>query len=239
MKNVLPAALGALAAVAIAGAAQAQAPAAKPAAAAPAAAAPVNFGPAIPGLCVFNKQAALLGSAVGQSFQRRMEDLTKAVQAELGPENNALTTEKAQLESQVATFNQNHVEPDQAFVTRYQSFQQRGQAFEQKQSQRSAELRETANKQVGRIADQIEPLMPAVLTERGCSLLIDSGSVLAGNPAMDITPLVITRLNAKVTSLPFDREHLDQRVATAVPSGPAPVAAAPRPAAAAPAKKKK
>ncbi|MBS0295911.1 MAG: OmpH family outer membrane protein [Proteobacteria bacterium] len=234
MKNLLPAALGALAAVAFAGAAQAQAaaPAAAPAGT------PINFGPAIPGLCVLNKQAVVFGSAVGQSVQRRMQDLGKSVEAELTPENNALNTEKAQLEAQVATFNQNHVEPDQAFITRYQSFQQRGQAFEAKREQRTAELRETLNKQTSRIAEQIEPLVPGVLTEKGCSLLLDSSTVIAGNPAMDVTQQLINRLNGKITTLSFDREHLDQR-AGAAPAAPTAAAAAPRPAAAAPAPVKK
>ena len=41
------------------------------------------------------------------------------------------------------------------------------------------------------------------------------------NPAMDITPAVVTGLNAKITQFAFDRERLDQ-AAAAPPSGAAP-----------------
>ena len=53
-----------------------------------------------------------------------------------------------------------------------------------------------------------------------CSLLIQRDAVVLANPAMDITPSVITGLNAKITQFSFDRERLDQ-AATAAPAQPA------------------
>jgi outer membrane protein len=62
--------------------------------------------------------------------------------------------------------------------------------------------------------------------QKGCSVLLQRNAVVLANPAMDITPQVMTALNGKITQFAFDRERLDQAVTT-----PTAAAAAPRPAA--------
>ena len=54
-----------------------------------------------------------------------------------------------------------------------------------------------------------------------CSVLLQRDSVILANPAMDITPSVITGLNAKITQFAFDRERLDQAAAAPAAAQPA------------------
>jgi outer membrane protein len=54
-----------------------------------------------------------------------------------------------------------------------------------------------------------------------CSVLIQRDSVVLANPAMDITPAVVTGLNAKITQFAFDRERLDQAAAPPAAAAPA------------------
>jgi outer membrane protein len=54
--------------------------------------------------------------------------------------------------------------------------------------------------------------------------VVDASSLIAINPAMDITNDVVTALNGRMSTITFDRERITP------PAGAAPAAAAPAPA---------
>jgi Skp family chaperone for outer membrane proteins len=218
MKLYVTAGLGLASALALSTAAMAQ----TPPPAAPAAAAPVASGPVIAGVCTLSKEYAVVGSAVGQSVGARMKQLTTSVEAELKAEGTALESEKRTLESQRATMQQDALEQ------RILAFNQRYAAFQRKQQVRGQELQATQAKQIQKIAEQLGPILEQVYKERNCGLMLDRDSLILANPTMDVTQLAVTRLNAKITTLSFERERLDQPQA----AGAAPRPAAPAPAAA-------
>ena len=185
--------------------------AARPAAGAPAlsTATPINWGPAISGVCIFSFDRALGVSAAGKAASTRLQQLTAQVQAELGPEQTALQTDAKAFDSQRTTL------PADQVQSRGTALQQRVNAFEQKTQQRQQELRATGGKAQQRIAAEIEPLVRSVAQARTCSLLLNGDGVLGANTAMDITDAVVTQLNAKLPTLTFDREHLDQQAPAA------------------------
>ena len=209
----------------IAGAAAAQAP--PPAAPNAIAAAPPS-GPAIPGVCVFSLEKTIAQSTVGKVFQTRMQQLSQQAQAELAPERAQLQTDAATLQGQQAS-----LAPD-VFQQRAAAMNQRIQAYSAKEQQRSQELDATQQKNLQRIAGEINPLLVSVYTAHNCSLVLSSEGIIAVNPAMDVSDDVTTQLNTRMTTITFDREHLDEPGA----AGPAPsAAAAPAPrSAAAPAR---
>jgi outer membrane protein len=221
MTPKLTVAVGALAAFGIAAAAYAQTAApARPAVAAP------PPGPAIAGVCVFNGDRAFGTSLVGKSVATRLEQLSAAADAELRTERTSLETEKRTLEAQRTTPTMTQEQLEQRALV----FNQRATAFERKAQLRLRELQATEQKQRQRIAQELQPLILQAYAERNCGMMVDRNALLWANPAMDVTDLVIQKLNAKITTLTFEREHLDQ-------PGAAPAAAAPRPATPAPKKK--
>lgn len=70
---------------------------------------------------------------------------------------------------------------------------------------RDNELRYTLAEQRKKISEAIEPILVAVYQEKGCGILVDRESVFIMNPAMDVTPLVIQRLNTALPTLSFNR----------------------------------
>ena len=82
----------------------------------------------------------------------------------------------------------------------------------------------------------MEPLIRQVYQQRNCTVLFQRTAIVIANPAMDITPQVITALNAKITQFAFDRERLDQPQA-ATSGGAPPIVQTPGPARPAPVKK--
>lgn len=173
-------------------------------AAAPAAAPAVSHGPALPGVCVISLEGAITGSTVGQYVQTRLQQIATQVQAELKAEDTALQNEAKTLEGQRASLDQ------KTFETRATTLQTKAGAFQRKAQQRERELGATQQKALGRVGQELDPIIRQVYQQRQCSLLLNRDSVVLANPAMDISQPVVTALNAKITQFNFDRERLDQ-----------------------------
>lgn len=158
---------------------------------------PQNPGPNIPGVCVYFNQRLLATSTAGQAVQARMEQLATEVQGELTPYATAIQTEITSLQQggQAA-------DADGSRRTALQARIQEAQTLEQT---RQEELRYTLSEQRRLISNAVEPILVAVYQERGCGILIDRESVFILNPAMDVTDVVIQRLNTALPTLSFNR----------------------------------
>jgi len=160
-------------------------------------------GPPISGLCVFSYDRAVGESAVGRAYMARLQQLGSQVEAELNPERATLQTEAQTLESQRAT-----LAADQ-FQQRAEALNQRIQAYAAREQLRAEELDQTRNVQLQRIVQQVNPLVMASYTSRNCSVVFDASSLIAINPAMDITDEVVRQLDTQMTTITFDRERLN------------------------------
>jgi outer membrane protein len=174
----------------------------------------VTHGAVPPGVCVVSVEAAIAGSAVGKFVQTRLQQLVGQVNAELNGERTALENEGKTLEGQRATLDQNTLEQRAA------ALQVKANALQRKAQQRERELQATEQKAYSRVGQEMEPLIRQAYQTKACAILINRNSIILANPASDITPQVVTALNAKITQFTFDRERLDQQGA--------PAAAAPR-----------
>jgi Skp family chaperone for outer membrane proteins len=158
---------------------------------------PANQGPVIPGVCVFHSERMLAQSTAGQSVQTGMQRLITEVQGELQPYGAAIQTEAQQLQQGGAA-----ADPQ---GTRRQVLQQRAQEAQQLEQTRQQELQYTQAMQVRAINQAADPILNAVYQERGCGLMLDRSGVFAFNQSMDVTDLVIQRLNTALPSLSFNR----------------------------------
>jgi Skp family chaperone for outer membrane proteins len=199
-----------------------------PAAAAPAApAAPsVTHGAPIPGLCVVSVENAIGASTVGKYVNTRLQQLVGQVNAELNAEKTGIDNDAKALDGQRATLDQNTLEQ------RASALQVRANALQRKAQLRDREIQQTEQKAIGRVGQEMEPLIRQAYQAKGCSMLVNRNSIILGNPASDITPQVVTALNGKITQFAFERERLDQQAAA--PGSTAPRAATPAPAPAQP-----
>ncbi|MDP3655620.1 MAG: OmpH family outer membrane protein [Brevundimonas sp.] len=159
--------------------------------------APANPGPVIAGVCVFHNDRLLAQSTAGQSVQAGMQRLVTEVQGELTPYAAALQSEAQRLQQGGQT-----ADPDGSAG---RAFQQRAQEAQLLEQTRQQELQYTQQMQIRAIAQAADPILVAVYQERGCGLLLDRSAVYISNPAMDITDLVIQRLNTALPSLSFNR----------------------------------
>ena len=163
------------------------------------AAGPQNPGPVIPGLCVYNNARLMAQSTAGQSVQQGMRRLSDEVVNELAPYGQSINAEIQALQQGRGTI------PQDQFAQRSQAVQQRIAEAEQLEQTRTQELEYTLNQQRGAISRALDPILAAVYQERGCGILISGEAVYQANAQMDITDMVIQRLNAQLPSLSFNR----------------------------------
>lgn len=183
--------------------------------AAPAAAPAMTHGPALPGVCVVSIENAIGASTVGKYVDTRIQQIVAQVNAELNGEKTAIDNDAKALDGRRATLDQNALEQQAA------ALQVRANALQRKAQLRDREVQATEQKAIGRIGQEMEPLIRQVYQQRSCSVLFQRTAVVIANPAMDLTPQVVTALNAKITQFAFDRERLDQQTGGPQVSRPA------------------
>lgn len=176
--------------------------------------APLRQGPPITGYCVFSLNEVIGGSKVGQAVVARLKVLGSQVNAELEPEATGIQTDERALESQQASLDAATLQAKRANLElRISNFQKREQLRQQ-------EIQATQQKQFGVIVKELDPIVRDVYQQRSCAVLVDAdqGGVRILNPAMDLSPQFVSGLDAKIQTLTFDREHLDQPGAAAAPA---------------------
>lgn len=198
MSKFLSAAASSVVALAIATSASAQT---APAAAAPA----VTHGPAVPGVCIFSSPRAVGSSLVGKAVDTRLKTIIQQVNAELTAERTGLDNEAKALDAKKATLAQDALEQQAA------ALQVKANAWQRKGQLRQKEVEATEQKALSRVYQELDTPIKQVYQAQKCSLLLDRESVMLANSAMDITDAVVAALDARIKTLTFDRERLDQQ----------------------------
>ena len=187
-------------------------------------------GAPIAGMCVMSVEGVIGSSTVGRYVQTRLQQIAQQVNAELTAEQTAIQNEDRTLTGQRASLDAN------TFEQRAAALQVRANALQRKAQLREREVQVTEQKALNRVGTEMEPLIRQAYQQKQCSVLLNRSSVLLPpNPAMDITPQVVTALNAKITQFAFDRERLDQQATAGAPAPIQTPGAAARPATPAPA----
>lgn len=164
----------------------------------------VTHGPVVPGVCIVALEGAMGTSTVGKYVQTRLQQIGTQVQSELSAEQTAIANEAKALDGQRGTLDQAAVDQKTA------ALQLRANALQRKAQLREREMQATQQKAIGRIGQEMEPIVRASYQQAKCSLLLQRDAVVLAHPAMDITQSVVAGLNVKITQFAFDRERLDQ-----------------------------
>ena len=167
-----------------------------------------NFGPVVPGVCVYHHDRLLAQSTAGQSLVTGLQRLQQEVTTELTPYEQFIQTEGQTLQQGQASI------PQDQLQQRARDLETKYREFETLRQTRTGELRYTLAYQQQQIGQAADPILAALYAERGCGILLSADAVLRANPQMDLTETAIQRLNAALPSLPaFSR--------MAVPAQPA------------------
>lgn len=157
---------------------------------APATAAAQPSGPRPdPVILVISMDAVTQASAMGQSVMTQMQALSEKAKAELSVEGKALMADEAAVTKLPAAQRE----------ARLEALAPRRAAFEQKASQREAQLKAAFGAARADMGKAIEPILRQITVARGANLVMDRRAAsMMPDPRMDISQDVAKALDAKV-----------------------------------------
>jgi outer membrane protein len=141
-----------------------------------------------------DRTAVLRRSAVGKSVAAQVEELARRMESEFGPENQKLQADMQALQKDA---------PAMTPETRQETIRQleaRREAFQKKVQERQAAIQAGQNAVRTQIEKALGPILEKIMAERGANVLLDRGAVVLGSGDLDVTDLVITRLDAALPS---------------------------------------
>ncbi|HUH24305.1 MAG TPA: OmpH family outer membrane protein [Brevundimonas sp.] len=158
-------------------------------------------GPVIPGVCLLSREAVFANAAAGKAASARLQELAAVAQTEIETERQPLEAQLRALETQ----------PDNAARRqRAETLAGQWQALQQKAAHASQEVEATRVKAMERIANEAQPAIAQVYAAKSCGLLLDRNSALGGNFANDLTAEVVQALDARLSTITFERERLPE-----------------------------
>jgi outer membrane protein len=166
-----------------------------PAAPAPAAANTPTYGPPIAGLCLFARDVAMSNSQAGVSVLQQLKQLSQSISGQLSPQRDAIAKEEQALLAQKAKLT-----PARA-QQRAVEIQEKAQAFDRLVQTRNAQIAQTRDGAMEKIASAMTPMLVASITAHKCAVLFERNSSYGVNPAMDLTGEIIDKLNAAMPTV--------------------------------------
>jgi len=140
----------------------------------------------------------LAGSKVGHDLQQQVENQKQKATNELNGEGAALEREKAQLQQQAAIL------AADVKARRIRDFEVRAQGFQKKVQQRSMLIQGGFIKAQQQIEAALGPVLQGIMRERGATILLDRTAVLLAPNAIDVTDVVIQRLDMKMPTVTME-----------------------------------
>lgn len=154
-------------------------------------------------------EGRLLGeSKAGKDIQTKLKNLETQMKNELEPIRATLETDGKALQTKVEGKTREVVAADTALMGQLTAYQKRAQEFAQKQQVVSKEFQLTERKALIDFNKAIEPALMEVVNEKKAQIVMSKAQVIYSADAVDVTPLVITKLDAKTPTIAVSRQRL-------------------------------
>lgn len=173
------------------------------------AAAPANGAAPAARLLIIDLRRVVAMSKVGQSIQQQVEGLKKQAQQQLNAEAETLKREKAQMDAQ------NAILAPAVKAQKENAWKQRAMGFEKKVQERSVLIQGGMIKANQQVEEALGPILQGVMQERQATVLLDRATILLAPNALDVTQIVVQRLDMKMPTVKVELTPLPPGLAQA------------------------
>ena len=146
-------------------------------------------------ILIVDIRRAVALSKVGQSIQSQVDGLKKQAQIQLNGEAEGLKREKAQLDAETAIMNSS------LKAQKENAWKARAMAFEKQVQERGGLIQGGMMKANSQVEAALGPILQGVMQERQATVLLDRASVLLAPNAIDVTVIVVQRLDMKMPAV--------------------------------------
>lgn len=173
------------------------------------AAAPASGAAPLSRILIVDLRRAIGSAKVGKSIQDQVNALKQQAQSQFNSEAEGLRRERDSLMQQGAILAANVKAQKEA------AWKARAAAFEKKVQERSLMIQGGMLKANQQVEEALGPILQGIMQERQATVLLDRGSVLIAPPGLDVTGLVVQRLDTKVSAVKVELTALPPGLAAA------------------------
>ena len=162
-------------------------------------------GPLIKGVCLLSQDAVPANSKVAVAIDNRLKQIKAQAQAEVDAGRGPIDADLRTLQADAV---KTPAPPAAEIERRRDAIQARFQTLQVLADQRNREFDATRVKALNRLSIEMQPILAPIYKAHGCGLLLNRNAVMGGNMDGDLTAEVVKALDAKITTMTFDREVL-------------------------------
>ncbi len=159
-------------------------------------------------IVVIDQAKILRDSAAGKDIQTKIGSIESAMERELKPTADSLNAEGQTIEAKTANMTPEAMRADAALKTQVTNYARKAQEFNVKRQVTAQELALTERKAVQDFFAALRPVLQEVVAERGAQVMLDRSSVTFADPSIDVTALVISKMNAKTPTISVVRQKM-------------------------------
>ncbi|KAA5801590.1 OmpH family outer membrane protein [Alkalicaulis satelles] len=162
-------------------------------------------------ILVVDQERALNESAVGQHIAAQLERIGTEMTSELQPIQAAVRSENEALTTETSAMTEEAIRQRPDLIERFGQLQQDMRNLEAQGRMRQQELAATEQAALQPVVPILQEIMQEVMSERSGVILLDQSVTVMTSGSVDITDVVIERLNARITTTPVNRVRAPQR----------------------------
>jgi Skp family chaperone for outer membrane proteins len=178
---------------------------------------PVAAAPVLSPIVVYDVNQLITQSAAGADMRTKLTAINDQIRRELEPDQRQLQTELAAIRATSVADAQTP-----AAQARQESFQRLYAQFQQKQERLSAVMELTERNALSAFSQALAPVLRTTMLARNGLVAIQSQSVDAYVPGIEITADLVTRLNAATKTITVTRATLPAQATGAATAAGAP-----------------
>jgi len=160
-------------------------------------------------ILIIDLRRAIASSKVGQSIQVQVNAMKSQAQTSLNGEAEGLKRERQAIETQAAIL------AADVKARKMKDFQLRAMAFEKKVQERGGLIQGGMLRANQQVEEALGPILQGIMQERQATVLLDRSAVLLAPNAIDVTGVVVQRLDTKMGSVKVDLAPLPAGMAAA------------------------
>lgn len=165
-----------------------------------------------PVIAVIDVQGALQQSVAAKGAREQRDRYLQTFQVQQEATRKALKDEEADVVKQRAGL------PPEQWQAKARAFEQRVFEFNQRFQKTNQAVEKSFRIAMGELSQALAQVADEVANEMGANLVLPKSQIFLHDPRMEITPLVLERLNRKHTSVTFPAPEIEGQ---AVPKAPA------------------
>lgn len=164
---------------------------------------------------VIDSAKIIRDSKAGGDIRNKLQNISDGMRTQLKPTADSLTSELKALETKYKGMTPEALRTDASLRTELENYQRKENEFTRDSQIMAQELALTRQKAWGDFRVALNPVLQQVVNEQSADLMLDRSNAVYAGEAIDVTALVISKLDAATPTVNVVRQKLPAQPATA------------------------